>query len=83
MGYQVACFQLMRLAKSITGEEIAWQFITLLSPKLPITPNLVVAAMRDYASMTISVIIRSWMLVVFFSYPGPHGRKNENTYIIG
>ena len=47
---QCVC-RLMLLAKSITGEEVARQLITAVSTELSISPNLVLAAMRDRASV--------------------------------
>lgn len=59
--------RLMLLAKSITGEEVARQLITILSTELLISPDRVVGAMRDRASVnnvamrTISVIFNRLM----------------------
>ena len=43
--------RLMLLAKSMTGEEVARQLITAVSTELGIVSNLVVAVMRDRASV--------------------------------
>ncbi len=43
--------RLMLLAKSMTGEEVARQLVTTLSTELGICSNLLVASMRDRASV--------------------------------
>ena len=43
--------QLKLLAKTMTGEEIAQQIIVILSTEFGISSNLIVAAMRDRASV--------------------------------
>ena len=84
---QCVC-RLMLLAKSITGEEVARQLITVVSTELSIAPNMVIAAIRDRASVndvamrTISVIYNQMLDVgCFFSHVGSCRRKNENTHI--
>ena len=47
---QLVC-RLMLVAKSMTGEEVARQLIAALSTELSIQANLVVAFMRDRASV--------------------------------
>ena len=41
--------RLMLLAKSVTGEEVARQLITVVATELSIAPNMVLAAIRDRA----------------------------------
>ena len=41
----------MLLAKALTGEELARQLITVISTELSVPPGLIVAAMRDRASV--------------------------------
>ena len=66
--------RLMLLAKSITGEECARQLVTAISTELSISPELLVAAMRDRARVndvamrTISVIYNNMMDVKCFSH---------------
>ena len=43
--------RLKLLAKTMTGEEIAQQIIVILSTEFGISPNLIVAAMHDRASV--------------------------------
>ena len=66
--------RLMLLAKSITGEECARQLVTAVSTELSIAPDLVVAAMRDRASVndvamrTVSVVYNKLLDVGCFSH---------------
>ena len=77
--------RLMLLAKSVNGEEVARQLITVLQSELSIPPNMVIAAMRDRASVnnvairTISVIYNNLMDVGCFSNTLDHVRENMNT----
>ena len=70
--------RLMLLAKSITGEECARQLVTAISTELSISPELLVAAMRDRARVndvamrTISVIYNNMMDVKCFSHTLDH-----------
>ena len=50
--------RLMLLAKALTGEELARQLITVISTELSVPPGLIVAAMRDRASVN-SVAMRT------------------------
>ena len=50
--------RVMLLAKSLTGEEVAHQLIVCLSTELGIKPELLVAGMRDRASIN-SVAMRT------------------------
>ena len=64
----------MLLAKSITGEECARQLVIAISTELSISPELLVAAMRDMARVndvamrTLSVIYNNVMDVKCFSH---------------
>lgn len=66
--------RLMLPAKSITGKECARQLVTAVSTELSISPELLVAAMRDRARVndvamrTISVIYSNMMDVKCFSH---------------
>jgi hypothetical protein len=59
---QQRAVQLMLLAKSLTGEEVARQLIVCLSTELGIGSNLLVAAMRDRASVN-NVALRTLSIV--------------------
>ena len=80
--------RLMLLAKSITGEEVARQLITAVSTELSIAPDLVIAAMRDRASVndvvmrTISVIYNQMMDVGCFSHTLDHVGEKMKTAIL-
>ena len=66
--------QLKLLAKTMTGEEIAQQIIVILSTEFGISSNLIVAAMRDRASVndvamrTIKVVYNELLDVGCFSH---------------
>ena len=66
--------QLMLLAKSLSGEEVARQLISSISTELSIPSNLVVAFMRDWASVnsvamrTVSVLYNSMVDIGCFSH---------------
>ena len=70
--------RLMLLAKALTGEELARQLITAISTELSVQPGLVVAGMRDRASVntvamcTISVIYNNMMDIGCFSHTLDH-----------
>ena len=78
----------MLLAKSFTGEECARQLVTAISTELSISPELVVAAMRDRARVndvamrTISVIYHRMMDVRCFSHTIDHVGERMTTPII-
>ena len=65
---------LMLLAKSLSGEEVARQLITAISTELSIPSNLVIAFMRDRASVnsvamrTVSVMYNSMIDIGCFSH---------------
>ena len=79
--------RLMLLAKSLTGEELARQLIVCLSTELGIASNLVVAAMRDRASVN-TVAVRTFKHYfptnfryrVFFPHFRSCWRADEDTY---
>lgn len=70
--------RLMLLAKSITGEELARQLITVVATELSIAPNMALAAMRDRASVndvamrTISIIYNQILDIGCFSHTLDH-----------
>ena len=70
--------QLLLLEKSLTGEEVARLLVEVLSAKLGIVSNLVVAAMRDRASVnnvamrTVAVLYNCIMDVGCFSHTLDH-----------
>ena len=80
--------RLMLLAKSITGEEVARQLVTILSNELSISPDKVVGAMRDRASVnnvamrTISVIFNRLMDMPCFSHTIDHVGQHMNIPIL-
>ena len=80
--------RLMLLAKSITGEEVARQLITVVSTELSIAPNMVIAAIRDRASVndvamrTISVIYNQMLDVGCFSHTLDHVGERMKTPIL-
>ena len=80
--------RLMLLAKSITGEEVARQLIVALSTELSIASNLVIAAMRDRASVnnvamrTISVLYNDIMDIGCFSHTLDHVGERMKTPIL-
>ena len=80
--------RLMLLAKSITGEEVARQLIIALSTELSIASNLVIAAMRDHASVndvamrTISVLYNTIMDIGCFSHTLDHVGERMKTPIL-
>ena len=80
--------RLMLVAKSMTGEEVARQLIAALSTELSIPANLVVAFMRDQASVnnvamrTVSVLYNSMIDIGCFSHTLDHVGENINTPIL-
>jgi len=66
--------RLMLLAKSMTGEEVARQIITVLSTEMGVRFHLLVAAMRDRASVntvttrTVSILYNQVMDIGCFSH---------------
>ena len=71
------------LAKTMIGEEIAQQIIVILSTEFGISSNLIVAVMRDRASVmheamrTIKVVYNELLVVRCFSHI--RGGTNEFT----
>ena len=80
--------QLKLLAKTMTGEEIAQQIIVILSIEFGISSNLIVAAMRDRASVndvamrTIKVVYNELLDVGCFSHTLNHVGERINTPIL-
>jgi len=80
--------RLMLLAKSITGEEIARELVTVLSTELSISPDKVVGAMRERALVnnvamrTISAIFNLLMDMPCFSHTIDHVGEHMNTPIL-
>ena len=78
----------MLLAKSLTGEELAHQLIVCLSTELGIKPDLLMAAMRDRASVnsvamrTLSIIFPSVLDIGCFSHTLDHVGENFKTPIL-
>ena len=66
--------RLMLLAKSMTGEEVVQQIITVLSTEMGVPFHLLVAAMRDRASVntvtmrTVSILYNQVMDIGCFSH---------------
>ena len=73
----------MLLAKALTGEELARQLITVISTELSVPPHLVVAGMRDRATVnnvamrTIGVIYNNMMDIGCFTGKSSHKRGPE------
>jgi hypothetical protein len=80
--------RLMLLAKSMTGEEIARQIITVLSTELGISSTLLVGAMRDRASVnevamrTVRVIYNQVINISCFSHTLDHVGEHMQTPIL-
>ncbi len=80
--------RLMLLAKSITGEELARQLIPVVATELSIAPNMVLAAMRDRASVndvamrTISIVYNQILDVGCFSHTLDHVGERMRTHIL-
>lgn len=80
--------RLKLLAKSMTGEEVAQQIIVVLSTELGITPQFIVAAMRDRASVndvamrTIKIVYNQLLDVGCFSHTLDHVGERMNMPIL-
>ena len=80
--------QSMLLAKSIVGEELVRQLITVVATELSIAPNMVLAAMRDRASVndvamrTISIIYNQILDVGCLSHILDHVGERMKTPIL-
>ena len=80
--------RLMLLEKSMSGEEVAGQIITVLLTELGIPSNLLVAAMRDHASVnsvamrTVSVVYNRVMDVGCFSHTLDHEGERMKTTVL-
>ena len=80
--------RVMLLAKSITGEEVTRQLVTALSTELSIIPDMIVAAMRDRASVndvamrTVLAVYNHLMDVPCFSHTLNHVGEGMNTPIL-
>ena len=80
--------RLMLLEKSMSGEEVARQIITVLSTELGIPSNLLVAAMRDRASLnsvamrTVSIVYNRVMDVGCFSHTLEHVGECMKTTVL-
>ena len=84
---QCVC-RLMLLAKSMTGEELARQLITALSTELGVPSNLLVASMRDRASVndiamkTVSVVYSKVIDIGCFSHTIDHVGERMKTPVL-
>ena len=80
--------RLMLLAKSMTGEEVARDLIVVLSTSLAITPNRLVAAMRDRAAVngaamrTLKVLYPNLLDVGCFSHTTDNAGRHFGTPIL-
>ena len=80
--------RLKLLAKTMTGEEIAQQIIVTLTTEFGISSNLIVAAMRDRASVndvamrTIKVVYNELLDVGCFSHTLNHMGERMNIPIL-
>ena len=80
--------RLMLLAKSMYGEEVARQIITVLSTELGVASNLLIAAMRDRASVnsvamrTVSIVYNKVMDVGCFSHTLDHVGEHMKTPVL-
>lgn len=78
----------MLLAKALTGEELARQLITVISTELSVPPHLVVAGMRDRATVnnvamrTIGVIYNNIMDIGCFLHTLDHVGEKMHTPIL-
>ena len=85
---QQRAVRVMLLAKSLTGEEVAHQLIVCLSTELGIKPELLVAAMRDRASVnsvamrTLSIVFPNVLDIGCFSHTLDHVGENFKTPIL-
>ena len=77
--------RLMLLTKSMSGEEVACQLVTVLSTELGIPSSLVIAAARDHASVnnvamrTVSVIYDQLLDIGCFSHTLDHFGERMRT----
>ena len=80
--------RLMLLAKSLTGEEVARQLISTLSTELGIPSHLLIATMRDRASVnnvairTLSILYPQLIDIGCFSHTLDHVGENFKTPIL-
>lgn len=80
--------RLMLLAKSMTGEEVARQIITVLSTEMEVPSHLLAAAMRDRASVntvamrTVSILYNQVMDISCFSHTLDLVREHMKTPIL-
>ena len=77
--------RLMLLAKSITGEEVAWQLITVVATELSIAPNMAMhdrASVNDVAMRTISIIYNQMLDVGCFYHTLDHVGERMRTLIL-
>lgn len=80
--------RLLLLAKSMTGEEVAHELIVVLSTSLAITPNRLVAAMRDRAAVngaamrTLKVLYLKVLDVGCFSHTTDNAGRHFSTRIL-
>lgn len=80
--------RLQLLAKSMTGEEVARQLITVLSTELGIASDLVIAAMRDRASVndvamrTVAVLYHNILDIGCFSHTIDHVGERMATPVL-
>ncbi len=84
---QAVC-RLMLLAKSVTGEELARQIISVISTEMSISSDLVVGAMHDRASVnnvamrTVKVIYQNLLNVGCFSHTLDRVGENMKTPVL-
>ena len=80
--------RLMLLAKSVTGEELAREIISILSTQLQVHHNLLVASMRDRASVnnvamrTVRVLYSKLFDIGCFSHTLDHVGEKFNTPVL-
>lgn len=80
--------RLMLLAKSLTGEEVARQLISTLSTDYGISSDMLLAAMRDRASVnnvvirTLSIVYPKLLDVGCFSHTLDHVGEKLNTPVL-
>ena len=85
---QQRAVRVMLLGKSLTGEELAHQLIVCLSTELGIKPDLLVAAMRDRASVnsvamrTLSIVFPNVLDIGCFSHTLDHVGEKFKTPIL-
>ena len=80
--------RLMLLAKSLSGEEVARQLIVSLTTELGIASNLLIAAMRDRASVnnvairTLSIVFPKVLDIGCFSHTLDHVGEHMKTPVL-